>query len=361
MTTGSNPHALRPPKGRGAPTNHAGRYERQIREAIDDGWTAEDPPAKIETTVTREIARTIITRNTSPDLSFDRTINPYRGCEHGCIYCYARPNHSYVGHSAGLDFESQLYAKVNAAELLEEELYHPDYRPRTIVLGGVTDVYQPLERRLTLTRDLLQVLARFRHPFALVTKSTLVMRDLDIIAPMAEMGLAKVAVSVTTLDRKLARSMEPRAATPERRLSTIAALSEAGVPTTVMVAPIIPSLNDHEIENVLERSAASGARDAGYVLLRLPRELAGLFEEWLIAEHPDRAKRVMATVRQTRAGADYDSAWATRMKGNGPYAELIADRFRKAVGRLGLDKPRFELDTTQFRRPPRSGDQMSMF
>ncbi|MFT3727798.1 MAG: PA0069 family radical SAM protein [Terricaulis sp.] len=349
-----------PAHGRGARTNASGRYERHAREAFDDGWTEEDV-RPVETTVTHEFAKSIISRNQSPDISFDQSINPYRGCEHGCSYCYARPNHAYVGLSPGLDFETKLFVKANAAELLEKEFAKPNYRPRTIMLGGVTDIYQPIERGYGVTRSILQVMERWRHPVALITKSQLVMRDLDILAPMAERGLAKAALSVTTLERRIARVMEPRAATPHRRIDAIRALAQAGVPTTVMVAPIIPGINDSEIEAILEEAAHAGATGAGYVVLRLPLEIKDLFRDWLQRYFPDRAARVINIVRDMRGGRDYDPEWGKRQKGEGPYAKLIAGRFTAACRRLGLDKPRAPLDCTQFRRPVEAGGQQDLF
>lgn len=346
--------------GRGVRSNASGRYERFAREAFDDGW-AEEAATPLETIVTPEAAKTIISRNTSPDISFDQSINPYRGCEHGCVYCYARPNHAYAGLSPGLDFETKLFVKANAAELLEREFAKASYRPRTIMLGGVTDIYQPIERGYGVTRAVLQVMERWRHPVALITKSQLVIRDIDILAPLAARGLAKAAISVTTLDRRLARVMEPRAAAPHRRVETIRALAEAGVPVTVMAAPIIPGVNDSEIEAILEHCAAAGASAAGYVVLRLPLEIKDLFREWLAQHFPDRAGRVLALVRQMRGGRDYDPEWGKRQKGEGPYAQLIADRFARACRRLGLDKPRLPLDHSQFRRPIESGDQQELF
>ena len=349
-----------PLHGRGARTNASGRYERFAREEFDDGW-ANEPVEKLETIVTPELAKTIISTNQSPDISFDQSINPYRGCEHGCIYCYARPNHAYVGLSPGLDFETRLFVKANAAELLEREFAKPSYRPRTIMLGGVTDIYQPIERGYGITRALLEVMERWRHPVALITKSQLVMRDIDILARLAERGLAKAAISVTSLDRRISRVMEPRAAAPHRRIEAIRMLTEAGVPTTVMVAPIVPAINDREIEAILEERAKAGAGAAGYVVLRLPLEIKDLFREWLHAHFPDRATRVMTIMRQMRGGRDYDPEWGKRQKGEGPYAKLIADRFATACRRLGLDKPRLPLDHTQFRRPPDDGDQGDLF
>ena len=355
-----SPDPSDPLHGRGARTNASGRYERFASEAFDDGWTGEEI-TPLETIVTPEAAKTIISRNQSPDISFEQSINPYRGCEHGCIYCYARPNHAYVGLSPGLDFETRLFVKANAAELLEAEFAKPRYRPRTIMMGGVTDLYQPIERGYGITRALLQVMQRWRHPVSMITKSQLILRDLDIIAPLAERGLAKVAISVTTLDRKLARVMEPRAATPQRRIEVIRTLASAGVPVTVMAAPLIPALNDGEIEAILTEAASAGAREAGYVVLRLPLEIKDLFREWLEARFPDRAKHVMTLVRQMRGGRDYDPEWTQRQRGQGPYAKLIADRFARACRKLGLNKARHPLDSTQFRRPIEAGDQQELF
>lgn len=359
MSTGSDPQA--PRKGRGAQTNASGRYEALAREAFDDGWDLhEEAPQRLETIVGLETARSILSYNDSPDLSFDRAINTYRGCEHGCIYCYARPNHAYAGLSPGLDFETRLFAKPNAAALLERELADPKYAPATVVLGGVTDCYQPEERERRITREVLEVLARSRHPVAIVTKSALVERDLDLLGPMAAHGLAKVAVSLTTLDRTLARRMEPRAAAPHRRLATIRALSAAGVPTAVMTAPLIPALNDHELEALLSAAKQAGACSAGYVLLRLPLEITALFEEWLTAHYPDRARRVMSLVRQTRGGKAYDSRWGARQRGEGPYAELLAQRFRAACARLQLERMRLPLRTDLFVAPTPLGAQLSL-
>ena len=349
-----------PLHGRGARTNASGRFERYAREAFDDGWTAEEMKP-LETIVTPELAKTIISTNQSPDISFDQSINPYRGCEHGCVYCYARPNHAYVGLSPGIDFETKLFVKANAAELLEREFAKPSYRPRTIMMGGVTDIYQPIERGYGVTRSLLEVMERWRHPVALITKSQLVIRDIDILARLAERGLAKAAISVTTMERRIARVMEPRAAAPHRRIEAIRMLASAGIPVTVMVAPIVPAINDSEIEAILEECANAGASAAGYVVLRLPLEIKDLFREWLHQHFPDRATRVMTLVRQMRNGRDYDPEWGKRQKGEGPYAKLIADRFAKAIHRLGLDKPRVVLDHTQFRRPIEAGGQQDLF
>ena len=349
-------------RGRGAGSNVSGRYESREREAFDDGWTGDDePPAPLRTTVTPEKARTIITRNDSPDVGFDRSINPYRGCEHGCIYCYARPAHAYMGLSPGLDFESRLFFKPNAAALLTRELAKSSYSPATIHIGGNTDPYQPQERVLRVTRQVLEVLAEHRHPLSIITKSGMITRDLDVLGPMGRAGLARAAISVTTLDRRLARVMEPRAATPERRLAAVRALAEAGVPTVVMFAPVIPGLNDQELESILKRAAEAGAIGAGYVALRLPLEIKDLFREWLEARLPDRAARVMSLVRQMRGGKDYDAKWGQRMRGEGPIAELIGQRFRNAKRRFGLDTTTPALDTSQFHVPPRQGDQLDLF
>src|SRR3954468_4184054 len=352
-------------RGRGALSNAVGRFEKQTRVLVDDGWDdgwrAEDgtPPA-LRTEVVVDATRSIIARNKSPDISFDQSINPYRGCEHGCIYCFARPSHAYLGMSPGADFESRLFAKPNAAELLARELSAPSYVPRVIAMGTNTDPYQPLEKKMRITRSILEVLRDFRHPVAIVTKSPLILRDLDILSEMASMGLAKAALSITTLDRKLARVMEPRAGTPARRLQAIAGLAGAGIPAGVMFAPAIPALNDHEMESVLAAAADHGARSAGYVLLRLPLEIKDLFREWLETNVPGRPKHVMALVRSMRGGKDYDSNWNTRMTGTGPYAQVMARRFHMAVKRMGLNLPRQPLATHKFKRPTRLGDQLSL-
>jgi DNA repair photolyase len=351
-----------PIRGRGARSNASGRFESQAREAFDDGWTVEDPaPEQLETTVSPEKAKVIISRNDSPDVGFSASINPYRGCEHGCIYCYARPAHAYMGLSPGLDFESKLFFKPQAAKLLEAELSSPRYRPELIHIGGNTDPYQPQERRLRVTRSVIEVLVRFRHPFSVITKSALILRDLDLLAEAAAQDLTRVAISITSLDRRLARSMEPRAATPEKRVEAVRRLTGAGVPVTVMFAPCIPGLNDHEMEAVLERAAEAGASGAGYVALRLPLEIKDLFREWLESDHPDRARRVMSLVRQMRGGKDYDSRWGSRMKGEGPIAALMAKRFAAARRRYGLDQGWGALDVGKFRVPPKAGDQMDLF
>jgi len=352
-------------RGRGTLTNASGRYEKQTREAVDDGWGTIDDLPDLATTVTEEKARRIITRNDSPDLSFDRSINPYRGCEHGCAYCFARPTHAYMGLSPGLDFETRLFAKPNAPELLEKELADPGYQPRTIAIGTNTDPYQPIEKTWMLTRRILEVLEKANHPVGIVTKNHLVTRDIDILARMAKKGLAKVAISVTTLDRKLARSLEPRASTPPKRLEAIRMLSEAGIPTAVLVAPIIPAVNDAEIERILDACWHMGAREAGYVLLRLPLEIRDLFREWLVANRPDAARHVLSLVQGTRGGKDYDSTFFMRQKGTGPFAWMIGRRFEVARNRLGFNKRTLRLATEHFTPPPRKGpaaaEQLSLF
>ncbi len=347
--------------GRGARSNHTGRFEAATAAAFDDGWESLSSLDAFKTEVFEDSAKSILSRNDSPDISFDRSINPYRGCEHGCIYCYARPTHCYLGHSAGIDFETKLYVKSNAAELLEKELAAPKYTPQTIALGANTDPYQPIERERRVTRSVLEVLARARHPVGIVTKSALVARDIDILAPMAADGLAKVAVSITTLDRRLARKMEPRAATPDRRLAAIRQLSEAGIPVAVMVAPIVPALNDHEIESILEAAKDAGAREAGYVLLRLPLEIKELFREWLADAYPDRAARVINILRSMHGGEDYNPAFGQRQRGSGPYASQIAMQFKLARKRLGLENERLELRTDLFTRPVLRGQQFGLF
>ncbi len=348
-------------RGRGARSNASGRYEREARVLVDDGWEsiADLPPLK--TQITHERPRTIITRNDSPDLSFDRTINPYRGCEHGCVYCFARPTHAYMGLSPGLDFETRLFVKDGAAELLERELSAPNYQPKTIAIGANTDPYPPIEKHHRVMRSILEVLSRANHPVAIVTKSALVLRDLDLLAPMAEKGLVKVALSVTSLDGDLSRTMEPRAAQPAKRLEAIRALSEAGVPTSVMVAPIIPTINDQEIEAILEATWAAGAREAGYVMLRLPLELEDIFSEWLLAHFPHRYRHLMTLVRGMRGGKAYDSTWGKRMSGDGPYASMTGRRFELAATRLGLNLQRRKLRTDLFTRPRRAGEQLMLF
>lgn len=354
-----------PRKGRGAISNASGRFESEHREAFDDGWgeaDAELEPLPLQTVLTADATKTIIARNESPDIGFDRSINPYRGCEHGCIYCFARPSHAYLGLSPGLDFESRIFWKPNAAALLAAELRKKGYRCRPIALGSNTDPYQPAERRLGITRAILEVLRDFRHPVTIVTKSALIQRDLDILAEMAKENLACATVSVTTLDRALARRMEPRAATPARRLETIAALATAGVPAAVLAAPMIPALNDSEMEAILEGAHAAGAASAGYTLLRLPHELKQLFREWLETHMPQKAAHVLSLVAQAHGGKLYDSSWSSRMAGTGPYADMLRQRFARACARFGL-RPRgaAPLDVARFRPPPLSGDQLALF
>ncbi len=348
-------------RGRAAALNKTGRFEPQTRESFDDGWDSLEDLPPLKTEVQDERARTIITRNDSPDLSFDRSINPYRGCEHGCIYCFARPTHAYMGLSPGLDFETRLFAKPNAAALLERELSRPGYTPRVIAIGTNTDPYQPLEKSYGLMREILEVLDACSHPVAIVTKSALVARDIDILSRMAERNLVKVALSVTTLDRKLCRGMEPRTSAPHKRLGAIRALSDAGIPVAVMMAPIIPALTDSEIEGLLEAAAEHGAREASFILLRLPLEVSELFRDWLLREHPDRYRHVMSLVRSMRGGKDYDAKWGERMRGRGPYAEQIAKRFSLAAKRLGLNLRRKKLNTTDFVQPQKGGVQLNLF
>jgi DNA repair photolyase len=347
--------------GRGAQTNRSGRYEPVAYEPVDDGWDSLGELDALATEVQEVPARRIITRNESPDIGFDRSINPYRGCEHGCIYCFARPTHAFLGLSPGLDFETKLFAKTNAAEALTRELGDPRYEVRTIAIGTNTDPYQPIERRYRIMRRVLEVLSAANHPVGIVTKSALVLRDLDLLTSMAERGLVKVALSVTTLDRKLARAMEPRASTPDRRLKTLKRLVDAGVPTSVMVAPVVPSLTDMEMEPILERAAAAGVRQAGYVLLRLPLEIGDLFTEWLQANCPDRANRVLSLMRSTRGGRLYEAKWGERMTGEGPYAWMIGRRFELAAERLGLNERSVELRTDLFTPPALPGQQLALF
>ena len=348
-------------RGRSSQTNRSGRFEPHAKEAFDDGWDSLGLLDAVKTTVTEEKPKTIITRNSSPDLGFDRSINAYRGCEHGCVYCFARPTHAYMGLSPGLDFETRLFAKPNAAELLERELCDPKYQPQKIAIGTNTDPYQPIERERRITRSILEVLDRFNHPVAIVTKSALVTRDIDILQSMAERGLAKVAISITTLDRKLSRAMEPRAASPHKRLEALRLLSEAGIPTAVMTAPVIPALNDSELEALLKAAAQAGAREAGYILLRLPLEVRDIFREWLMAEMPDKASHVLSLIRSIRSGKENDAAWGRRMTGTGPYAWSIGRRFEIAAKRLNLNLERRHLRTDLFKRPPMPGDQLKLF
>ncbi len=328
---------VEPSRGRGALDNPGCRFDELSRRAIDDGWAQDgDPPAR-PTELGIDTSRTVISYNRSPDIPFDRSLNPYRGCEHGCIYCYARPTHAWLGLSPGLDFETRLFHKPEAAAQLERELAAPGYRAATLVLGANTDPYQPIERRLSATRSVLQVLSDCRHPVAITTKSALVLRDLDLLVPMAREGRCAVLISVTTLDADLARRMEPRAAAPLRRLEVIGALAEAGVPVGVLVSPVIPGFTDADLERILDRAAAAGATRAGSLLIRLPLEVKDLFEDWLRVHYPERADKVLSLIRQCRDGRLYDPRFGARMTGTGPVAELLAERFRLAVRRLGLD------------------------
>jgi DNA repair photolyase len=348
-------------RGRGTASNASGRFEPLARLAFDDGWQGLEQLPPFKTTVTIDATRKIITHNDSPDISFDRSINPYRGCEHGCVYCFARPTHAYLGLSPGLDFESKLLMKPNAPELLERELSAPDYSPKTIAIGTNTDPYQPIERRYQIMRRILEVLDRAGHPVGIVTKSALVLRDLDILTRMAKRNLVKVAISVTTLDPKLARVMEPRASTPPRRLGTLRELVKAGIPASALVAPVIPAINDAEIERILEAIAETGVRHAGYVLLRLPLELKDLFREWLIENFPDRYRHVINLIRETRGGKDYDSTWGKRQTGSGPMAWMIGRRFEVACERLGFNSTSVKMTTEHFQSPRPASEQLDLF
>src|SRR5579863_4222937 len=348
-------------RGRGTISNASGRFEPLARVAFDDGWQAPDDLPPFKTTVTVDATRKIIARNDSPDISFDRSINPYRGCEHGCVYCYARPSHAFLGLSPGLDFESKLLMKPNAPELLERELSAPGYVPKVIAIGTNTDPYQPIERRYQIMRRILEVLERAGHPVGIVTKSALVLRDLDILARMASRDLVKVALSVTTLDPKLARIMEPRASTPPRRLEALRQLVSAGIPTSTLVAPVIPAINDAEIERILEAVASTGVRHAGYVLLRLPLEVRDLFREWLLENFPDRHRHVFKLIQDMRGGKDYDSTFGTRMTGKGPIAWMIGRRFEVACERLGFNVKSAPITTEHFRPPQPASAQLDLF
>ena len=337
--------------GRGALSNASSRYDDEKRIRTDDGWDVEDELPPLRTTLTKDATRTILARNTSPDVPFDRSINPYRGCEHGCIYCFARPTHAYLGLSPGLDFETRILFKPEAAKLLAAELASPKYRCDVVAMGTNTDPYQPVERELKVTRQILRVLSDFNNPVGIVTKNHLITRDIDILADMAKRNLAEVFLSVTTLDKDLARTMEPRASAPHRRLAAIKELSDAGIPTGVMSAPMIPGLNDHEMEAILEAATKAGATRAGYTVLRLPLEIKDLFEEWLRANRPDRAEKVLSLVRQMRGGELYKAKFGERMKGEGPIAQLLSQRFTAAVKRLDLNRIRYRLDTLRFAVP----------
>lgn len=348
-------------RGRGSGINPTGRFEALSHHVFDDGWETLEELPPFKTDVQLEKPKTIITRNDSPDISFDRSINPYRGCEHGCVYCFARPSHSYMGLSAGLDFESKLFAKPDAPRLLERELAKPGYVAKTIAIGTNTDPYQPIEKKWRVMRQILEVLEQYQHPVAIVTKSAMVMRDQDILARMAEKGLAKVAFSITTMDAKLARTMEPRAATPTRRLEAMRSLADAGIPVSGMVAPVIPGLNDHEMERILDSIRAMGAMEAGYILLRLPLEVSPIFKEWLLRHYPDRYRHVLSLMRSMRGGKDYDAEWGKRMRGEGPYAWQLGRRFEIAAKRLGLNIAKRRLRTDLFVPPEAKGVQLSLF
>ncbi len=347
-------------KGRGATINPAGRFAGSVTEEFDDGWERREMPDSVATEVRPELARSVISRNDSPDIPFEQSINPYRGCEHGCVYCYARPSHAYVDLSPGLDFETKLFYKAEAARLLREELARPGYRCKPIMLGANTDPYQPVEKRLRVTREILEVLLEARHPITVITKGALVLRDLDLLGAFAAQNLAQVTVSLTTLDPELKRTLEPRTASPQARLHVIAELARAGVPAAVLAAPMIPAVNDAELESLLEAAAAAGARRAGYVLLRLPHEVKELFRAWLEQHMPLRAAHVMSLVQQARGGRDNDPRFGARMRGTGPWAAMLRARFERACSRLGLNAGRVpELDTGSF-RPPRSGRQLEL-
>ena len=348
-------------KGRGTSSKVDARFLEHRRHEVDDGWTPEPGEETVATQIFQETARTIITRNQSPDIPFETSINPYRGCEHGCVYCYARPSHAYLDLSPGIDFETKIFAKTNAAELLRAELEHPRYVCKPIAMGTNTDPYQPAERKLRITRDIIQVLHDCRHPLSIVTKSWLIERDLDLLEPMAAESLVKVFLSITSLRHDLARRLEPRATSPSRRLKTLEALNRAGVPTGVLFAPVIPFINDSEMETVLEQAAAAGARTAGYVILRLPNEVRQLFREWLETHEPGKTKHVFSIIRDLRSGRENDPEYFTRMRGQGVYARLIQNRFRQACRKFGLNQERGELNTGLFRPTASEDRQQSLF
>ncbi len=353
---------ITPKRGRGALTNPTDRYAEHLRESVDDGWHR-DEPQPLRTELSVDSSRSIISRNQSPDIPFDRSINPYRGCEHGCIYCYARPTHAWLGLSPGLDFETRLFYKPDAAKLLERELAEPGYEPATMVLGANTDPYQPIERKLGITRQVLEVLRDSRHPVAVTTKSALVLKDLNLLAEMAAERLAAVQISITALDKALARQLEPRAASPQRRLEAIRILADAGVPVGVLVSPLIPGLTDQDMERVLEAATQAGAARAGCLLIRLPLEIKDLFADWLRFHHPDRAEKVLSMIRQCREGKLNDAQFGTRFIGTGPVAALLQRRFELTARRLGLRRQDagWELDASRFRPPALPGTQRSLF
>ncbi len=348
-------------KGRAATTNPPVRFDRQDRVRESDGWDIQEDLPPLRTEVTTERPRSAITRNTSPDLAFDRSVNPYRGCEHGCIYCYARPGHAFLGLSAGLDFETRLVARPDLPMVLESELRRPSYRPEVLAIGTYTDPYQPIEKDRQIMRRTLEVLRDFRHPVAVVTKGTLIERDIDILSELARDGLVRVGISVTTLDPAVSRAMEPRVPAPARRIATIRRLAEAGIPVRVMVSPVVPALTDHELEAILTAAAEAGAKAASYIALRLPREVAPLFRDWLAEHFPDRAERVLGRLRDLHGGAEYDATFGKRMTGQGKWAELLAQRYKLAARRLGLERHLPPLRTDLFTPPLKSGDQLSLF
>ena len=348
-------------KGRGTSSKVDARFLEHRRAEFDDGWALEQEERAVPTEIFRETPRTVITRNQSPDIPFETSVNPYRGCEHGCVYCYARPSHAYVDLSPGIDFETKIFAKTNAAEILRKELGKPRYVCKPVAMGTNTDPYQPAERQLRITRDIIQVLHDCRHPLSIVTKSWLIERDLDLLGPMAADGLVKVFLSVTSLDHDLARRLEPRATAPARRLKTVQALNRAGVPTGVMFAPVIPFINDAEMESVLEQAAAAGAKAAGYVILRLPNEVKQLFREWLETHEPGKTEHVFSIIRDLRSGRENDPEYFTRMRGQGAYADLVRSRFQNACRKFGLNTERSELKTGLFEPPTAADPQQSLF
>ncbi|OAN78049.1 DNA repair photolyase [Jannaschia sp. EhC01] len=350
-----------PVRGRGVQSNAVGRFERHGREAVDDGWDIEEDLPPLRTEVTEEVARSIITRNTSPDISFDRSLNPYRGCEHGCVYCFARPSHAYLGLSPGLDFETRLIARPNAAEVLEAELRRPSYRCDTIAIGTNTDAYQPIERDSRIMRGVLEVLQTFRHPVGIATKGTLIERDVDILAEMGQAGLARVGISVTTLKADLARKMEPRVPSPARRLRAIEVLARAGVPVRVMLSPLVPGLTDHELEGIVAAARDAGAVAASMIPIRLPREVADLWQEWLAEHYPERLGRVMSKLRDMHGGKPYEAEFGKRMRGEGIWAELLQQRFKRAVRAAGLAEQLPPLRRDLFEVPLARGDQLALF
>ena len=348
-------------RGRGAQSNRSGRFETHTRENVDDGWSSAEPQPVFETVEHVERAKSIITSNDSPDIGFERSINSYRGCEHGCSYCFARPSHAYLGHSAGIEFERDIYVKVNAVETLRSELASKSYRPKPIAMGTNTDPYQPVERKHRLTRGILEVMLETKHPVMITTKSALIIRDLDLLTELAKLGLVKVAISMTSMDHRLSRRMEPRASSPSRRLEAIRLLSEAGIPVAVFASPMIPAINDMELEKILDAASAQGATSASMILLRLPGEVRDVFREWLLRHFPDRVRHVLSLVRDTRGGKDYDSRWGVRMTGEGPYATLLRQRFDKARTRYGLDIKLPPLRNDLFVAPKLDDRQMSLF